>query len=107
MPPIPPPAKVVAASYPRRPGCLGAKTPVKPKFTKQQVAGRLKQIQRLYEDALINDEFLRPEGCGVRNPARGVKDLGTFSFLWKSSAPGVRKTRFVHYWRYRCLNHAG
>jgi hypothetical protein len=66
MPPIPPPAKVApvapvattpAKAAPGAPVVPGAKTPVKPKFTKQQVAGRLKQIQRLYEDGLIQDDF--------------------------------------------------
>jgi hypothetical protein len=29
----------------------------KPKFTKQQVAGRLRELKRLYEDGLLTDDF--------------------------------------------------
>jgi hypothetical protein len=29
----------------------------KPKFTKQQVAGRLRQIKLLYEEGLLTDDF--------------------------------------------------
>ena len=30
---------------------------VKPKFTKQQVAGRLRQLKRLFEDGLLTEDF--------------------------------------------------
>jgi len=30
---------------------------VKPKFTKQQIVGRLKELKRLYEEGLIIDNF--------------------------------------------------
>ena len=29
----------------------------KPQFTKQQVAGRLRQLKQLYEDGLLTDDF--------------------------------------------------
>jgi hypothetical protein len=32
-------------------------TPAKPKFTKQQVVGRLRQLKILFEDGLLTDEF--------------------------------------------------
>lgn len=35
----------------------GAPAPVKPKFTKQQIAARLRQLKLLYEDYLLTDEF--------------------------------------------------
>jgi hypothetical protein len=31
--------------------------PAKPKFTKQQVAGRLKQLKLLFEEGMLTDEF--------------------------------------------------
>jgi hypothetical protein len=31
--------------------------PAKPKFTQQQIAGRLRQLKRLYEEGLLTDEF--------------------------------------------------
>jgi hypothetical protein len=31
--------------------------PGKPKFTKQQVSGRLRQLKLLYEEGLLTDEF--------------------------------------------------
>jgi hypothetical protein len=31
--------------------------PAKPKFTKQQIAGRLRQLKLLYEEGLLTDEF--------------------------------------------------
>ena len=34
-----------------------AASAAKPKFTKQQIAGRLRQLKLLYEDGLITDEF--------------------------------------------------
>ena len=31
--------------------------PAKPKFTKQQVAARLRQLKVLYEEGMLTDEF--------------------------------------------------
>ena len=36
-------------------GSATAATP--PKFTRQQIAGRLRQLRLLYEDGLLTDEF--------------------------------------------------
>jgi hypothetical protein len=32
-------------------------TPAKPKFSKQQIVGRLRQLKLLYEEGLLTDEF--------------------------------------------------
>jgi hypothetical protein len=45
-PPLPPEAKAKAAE-----------NTAAPKFTKRQVAGRLRQLKNLYEEWLISDEF--------------------------------------------------
>ena len=56
-----PPPKRVAP--PRPPQLMGPPAPgtpavaAKPKFTKQQVAGRLRQLKLLYEDGLLTDAF--------------------------------------------------
>jgi hypothetical protein len=42
---------------PSTPAPAGAKEPEKPKFTKQQVESRLRQLRILYEDWLLTDEF--------------------------------------------------
>jgi hypothetical protein len=35
----------------------GTNTPAKPKFTKQQIAGRLKELKTLFEEGMLTDEF--------------------------------------------------
>lgn len=64
---VPPPRPVVAAAPPTvaesagaaspAPGAASASNANKPKFTKQQIAGRLRQLKLLYEEGLITDEF--------------------------------------------------
>jgi hypothetical protein len=34
-----------------------ATAPAKPKFSKQQIVGRLRQLKLLYEEGLLTDEF--------------------------------------------------
>ena len=46
-------APVAPGSSPAAP----AVTPPKPKFTKQQIAGRLRQLKLLYEEGLLTDDF--------------------------------------------------
>ena len=59
-PPTPPPATPPPATPPATPPAQ-AKPPTatanKPKFTKSQVAGRLRQIKILYDEGLLTDEF--------------------------------------------------
>jgi hypothetical protein len=45
-----PPLAAVAKAPPAEPAA-------KPKFTKEQVASRLRRLKSLYEDGLITDEF--------------------------------------------------
>jgi len=52
--PPPPPAVKPDKAGPAAPA---APAPEKPKFTKQQVEGRLRQLKILYEDWLLTDEF--------------------------------------------------
>ena len=44
-------------SAPGTPALTPAPAPVLPKFTKQQIVGRLRQLKLLYEDGLLTDEF--------------------------------------------------
>lgn len=53
-PPVDTNAAVATAQAPA--GATNA-VPEKPKFTKQQVAGRLRQLKLLYEEGLLTDEF--------------------------------------------------
>ena len=47
-----------APAKPDKPSSAAAKPPAgKPKFTKQQVKGLLRQLKRLYEEWLITDSF--------------------------------------------------
>ena len=64
--PTPDPALAQAATNATPPARLegtnvaaaaGTNLPAKPKFTKQQVAGRLRQLKALYEEGLLTDEF--------------------------------------------------
>ena len=58
----PPPKRVPRARPPSAPetnATVAASSPApgKPKFTKQQVAGRLRQLKLLFEDGLLTDDF--------------------------------------------------
>jgi hypothetical protein len=53
MPPLTP----VNAQAPAPAASPGAALPAAPKFTRQQVAGRLKQLKILYEAGLLTDSF--------------------------------------------------
>lgn len=50
------PARPAVALPAAAPGTTGPEAP-KPKFTKQQIAGRLRQLKLLYEEGLLTDEF--------------------------------------------------
>ena len=52
-----PPARDPAVMASSTPPTANAAAPVKPKFTKQQIAGRLRQLKLLYEEGLLADEF--------------------------------------------------
>lgn len=56
------PTETVAAATAVLPGgangvAAAAPAPVKPKFTKQQITGRLRQLKLLYEEGLLTDDF--------------------------------------------------
>jgi hypothetical protein len=51
----PAPAEPPVATPPAAPAKPGV--PAKPKFTKQQVAGRLRQLKLLFEEGLLTDDF--------------------------------------------------
>ena len=54
------PASMVATNAPVETNATVTVTPAataKPKFTKQQVAGRLRQLQRLFEEGMLIDDF--------------------------------------------------
>ncbi len=56
----PPPAKRALPTRPAAPPVVVAaagQQPSKPKFTKQQITGRLRQLKLLYEEGLLSDEF--------------------------------------------------
>jgi hypothetical protein len=58
----PPPKRTPRARAPAAPetnAVVAATTApsAKPKFTKQQIAGRLRELKRLYEDGLLTDDF--------------------------------------------------
>jgi hypothetical protein len=50
-------ARVRTASAETKPPAAATDAAGKPKFTKQQVAGRLRQLKILFEDGLLTDEF--------------------------------------------------
>jgi len=52
-----PPAPASAAAEPKPPAASADNAATKPKFTKQQVAGRLRQLKLLFEDGLLTDQF--------------------------------------------------
>jgi hypothetical protein len=57
---VPPPKRVAPPRPPAPPEAKASSATVatgKPKFTKQQVAGRLKQLKSLYEEGLLTGEF--------------------------------------------------
>ena len=56
---IPPPSEdeMKAAAAALAAATPAGQAPAKPKFTKQQVFGRVRQINQLFEDGLITDEF--------------------------------------------------
>ena len=58
-PVLPPPVAVPPPATPAIPGAPAATPPppAKPKFTAQQIAGRLRQLKLLYEDDLLTDAF--------------------------------------------------
>jgi hypothetical protein len=55
----PPPPEVAVATPPGTPGAPAANPPpaTMPKFTKQQISGRLRQLKILYEEELLTDAF--------------------------------------------------
>ena len=46
-----------AKTAPSTPTPGAAKEPEKPKFTKQQITGRLRELKLLFEDGLLTDDF--------------------------------------------------
>jgi hypothetical protein len=56
---VPPPKRVLAAAPIAQKPAAATVTPVaaKPQFTKQQVAGRLRQINLLFQEGLLTDAF--------------------------------------------------
>ncbi len=61
---VAPPPPAVAAKAASGPGTAEA---AKPKFTKQQIAGRLRQLKLLYEEGLLTDAFYfaKLDECGI------------------------------------------
>jgi hypothetical protein len=60
---VPPPKRARRPSAPSAPESKAAVAPAdsaagKPKFTKQQVAGRLRQLNLLFEEGLLTDDFM-------------------------------------------------
>jgi len=53
----PPPAPAAKAPPPAVAKAPPAGPAAKPKFTKEQVASRLRRLKSLYEDGLLTDEF--------------------------------------------------
>ncbi len=58
----PPPQRIARARPPSTNATTGTNTPppaadAKPKFTKQQIAGRLRQLKLLFEEGLLTDDF--------------------------------------------------
>jgi hypothetical protein len=54
---VPPPRPPLVEAKPEVVAAAGTNAPAKPKFTKQQVAGRLRQLKALYEENLLTDKF--------------------------------------------------
>lgn len=55
--PVPAAAPVVATDSNSTVAATAPPAPAKPKFTKQQIAGRLRQLKLLYEEGLLTDGF--------------------------------------------------